>query len=120
MKGGNKKIIASAKKRILNYQIEERLIAGLVLNGYEVKSLRNYQSSIDEAYISFQKEELYITKMHISPYKHSYESKLLGSSLLKKKRKLLLQKKEIKRLIYKLKTKNYLLVPLLLFFNQKG
>lgn len=120
MKEQERKIIAQAKKKLRTYQISERFTAGLVLSGSEIKSLRHYRSSIDEAYILPQQGELYIINMHITPYKYSPTSGLISNWNPKRKRKLLLQKREIKKLTSQLKSKNYLLVPLLLFINQQG
>jgi SsrA-binding protein len=66
------KVIAQAKKNFRDYRIIDRFTAGIVLTGNEIKSLRNYQSSISEAYILPQKGELYVSNMHIAAYKYSH------------------------------------------------
>jgi SsrA-binding protein len=114
------KIIAQAKKKLRNYRIIEEFTSGLELNGQEIKSLRNYQSSIDEAYISPQHGELYIINMHITPYKYSRAGDLMRNCNNKRKRKLLLTQKEIKDLIFQARAKNYAIIPLLLFINSRG
>src|SRR5437763_17200281 len=114
------KIISQAKKKLRDYQIKEKCTAGLVLNGNEIKSLRNYQTSIDEAYVSLQQRELYIVNMYIAPYKYSHAGSLTNNYNGRRKRKLLLHQKEIRKISQQLKNKNYSLIPLLLFVNVKG
>jgi SsrA-binding protein len=113
------KIITQVKKKLHDYRIIEKFTAGIVLTGSEIKSLRNYHSSINEAYISPQERELYIVNMHITVYKHS-QNQNYSENYNSKKKKLLLHRSEIKNLIFQLKTKNYSLVPLMLFINDKG
>jgi SsrA-binding protein len=114
------KIIAQGKKNLRDYEIITKFLAGLVLTGNEIKSLRNYQSSINEAYILPHDGELYIINLHISPYKYSRPSNLAKDQSSKKKRKLLLHKKEINKIIGHKKSKNYAIIPLQLFINQRG
>src|SRR4051794_12213851 len=91
--------------------IGKKKTAGLKLSGTEIKSIRNGQISIDEAYIIPQKSELYLYKASVSTYRYS--------SLFSKKNptnqeplKLLLKKSEINHLAFQIKTKNYNLIPL--------
>jgi len=114
------KIIAQAKKKLSDYRIIEKFTVGMVLTGEEIKSLRNYHSSINEAYISHQEGELYIVNMNIATYKPSQNKNYSENYNSKKKRKLLLHRSEIKNLIFQLKTKNCSLIPLMLFINDKG
>ena len=107
------KLIAQAKKNFRNYQIITRFTAGIVLNGKEIKSVRNYQVSLDESYVRPLEQELYLVNLHIA----SYQS---VSSDTRRKRKLLLRKPEIQKIIRQLKVKNYVLVPLQFFINNKG
>ena len=115
-----RKTIVSAKKKARNYQLAERFIAGIVLKGQEIKSIRNNQISIDESYISVQNQELYITNMHISLYKYSSSFNFKEKGLTKRKRKLLLGKRELNKLIQKIKIKNFVLVPLTVFLSKNG
>jgi SsrA-binding protein len=110
-------LIAQAKKNLRDYKIIERLVAGMALTGNEIKSLRNHQVSINEAYVMPQRNELYVVNMHIAAYSHA-------SNLVKvdtrRKRKLLLKRREINKIIGTMKPKNYALIPLQLFITNKG
>ena len=114
------KIIAQGKKNLRDYEIIAKFLAGLVLTGNEIKSLRNYQSSINEAYILPHDGELYVVNLHISPYKYSRAGNLAHDQRSKKRRKLLLHKKEINKIIGQHKSKSYAIIPLQLFINQRG
>ena len=116
----NKKIIAQAKKNLHDYKIIEKFIVGMVLTGGEIKSLRNNQASISEAYVGSQQREFYIINMHVANYKNSPAKSLKNNNETRRKRKLLLNRKEIDELIRTMKAKNYALVPLQLFINEKG
>src|SRR5437764_7779028 len=105
------KIIAQSKKKQRDYKIIAKFLAGLVLTGNEIKSLRNYQSSINEAYIVPQQGELFILNMYITAYRYSHLSGL-KKNLAKRKKKLLLKRREINKLIGQVKAKNFVLIPL--------
>ncbi len=104
------------RKALHNYDIEERFEAGIVLFGSEVKSIRAGQVSLNEAYATIIKEEVFIIDMYIAPY--------VKSSIFKpdprRKRKLLLKKFEIKRLIGKIQRRGYTIVPLKIYTNERG
>ncbi|CAJ0746907.1 9190_t:CDS:1, partial [Entrophospora sp. SA101] len=112
------RIIAQAKKNYRDYRIIEKFTAGLVLTGNEIKSLRSHQASIGEAYVSPQQKELYVINMNIATYKYSYAGDLAKTDT-RKKRKLLLKRREINKLIGTMKAKSYVLIPLQLFTNDK-
>jgi SsrA-binding protein len=114
------KIIAQAKKNFRDYRIIEKFIAGIVLTGNEIKSLRGHQVSISEAYVLPQQRELYIINMHITAYKYSHAIGLAKAHDTKRKRKLLLKRREIDKLTGIMRAKNYALIPLQLFINNKG
>jgi len=114
------KIIAQAKKHLRDYKIIERFVAGLVLTGNEIKALRSSQVSIAESYVSPQQKELYVANMNIAAYKHSHATDLAKTRDTRRKRKLLLQRREINKLIGTMKAKNYVLIPLQLFVTDKG
>lgn len=97
----------ASKKAGFNYQLFDRLEAGVVLTGAEVKSLFAGQASLEEAYIKFIKGELFLLNAHIHPYKFADTSKIDP----KRTRKLLLHRQEIVSLEGKLKQKNLILVP---------
>ncbi|CAI2200252.1 16444_t:CDS:1, partial [Funneliformis geosporum] len=90
------RIIAQAKKNLRDYKIIERLVAGMALTGNEIKSLRSHQVSIGEAYVVSQQNELYVVNMHIATYSHASE---LAKIDTRRKRKLLLKRREINKII---------------------
>ena len=113
---GDKVLVAQNRKARHNYQIEESLEAGLVLTGTEVKSLRQGRASIVEAYAADQQGELYLFDSHIPVYdpagRFNHQPKRL--------RKLLLHSRELARLIGLIRREGYTLVPLSLYFNERG
>ena len=113
---GGKVLIAQNRKARHNYLIEESLEAGLVLAGTEVKSLRQGRASIVEAYAADQQGELYLFNSHIPIYdaagRFNHQPKRL--------RKLLLHSRELARLIGLIRREGYTLVPLSLYFNERG
>jgi SsrA-binding protein len=108
--------VAQNRKARHNYLIEESLEAGLVLVGTEVKSLRQGRASIVEAYAADQQGELYLFNSHIPIYdpagRFNHQPKRL--------RKLLLHSRELARLIGLIRREGYTLVPLSLYFNERG
>lgn len=101
--------IASNKKARRDYSIEETFEAGIVLKGTEVKSIRRGKASINEAYCSVSKSgEVFINGMHISPYEFGNRYNTDPVRL----RKLLLNRKEINKIVGKISEKGYTLVPL--------
>lgn len=109
------KTLISNRKAYYNFDISEKLTAGVALNGAEVKSIKNSQASLDGSYISIQDSQAYLVNAHVSPYKYALASQ---KSNPERKRKLLLQKKEIKALIGK--DKGVAIIPLELILNDKG
>lgn len=98
------------------YHIDDKYVAGLVLTGTEVKSLREGRASFNDSYCYFHKGELWIKSLHIAEYSHG----TYHNHEPLRERKLLLNKKELKKLESKLKEKGYTIVPLNIFFNEKG
>jgi SsrA-binding protein len=98
------------------YFIEDKYIAGLVLAGTEVKSLRAGKASFNDAYCFFHKGELWIKSLHISEYSHGTSNNHVPTQ----ERKLLLQKRELRKLESKIKEKGHTIVPLRIFFSEKG
>lgn len=113
---GDKVLVAQNRKARHNYQIEESLEAGLVLTGTEVKSLRQGRASIVEAYAADQQGELYLFNSHI-PF---YDAAGRFNHQPKRLRKLLLHSRELARLIGLIRREGYTLVPLSLYFNERG
>ena len=98
------------------YFIEDKFDAGMVLTGTEVKALREGKASFNDSYCLMDHGELYIKGLHISPYSHgSY-----ANHAPTRDRKLLLKKKEINRIVQKLKEKGFTIVPLRIYFNDRG
>ena len=106
----------SNKKAYYEYFFETKYVAGLVLTGTEIKSLRLGKASFNDSYCIFHKEELFLRNVHISEY--AFGTYLNHAPL--QERKLLLQKKELKKLLAKSKEKGYSIIPLQIFINEKG
>ncbi len=107
------KLIANNKKAYFDYFIEEKYEAGIALHGTEVKSLRMGKGSIKESFIRIENGEVFIYGMHISPYE---KGNIFNKDPLRVK-KLLMHKYEINKIVGKLKTKGYTLVPLQVYFK---
>jgi SsrA-binding protein len=113
---GDKVLVAQNRKARHNYLIEESLEAGLVLTGTEVKSLRLGRASIVEAYAADQQGELYLFNSHIP----TYDAAGRFNHQPKRARKLLLHSRELARLIGLIRREGYTLIPLSLYFNERG
>lgn len=96
-----------------NYFIEDTLEAGIVLVGTEVKSIRKGRVNIKDSYVSVKNSEVFVHNMHITPYDHGN----INNKNPLRDRKLLLNKKEILKLIGYTKQKGLTLVPLSLYFK---
>ena len=107
------RLIANNKKAYHDYFIDETYEAGIELVGTEVKSLRQGNCSIKEAFVSINKGEVFIYKMHINPYE---KGNIFNKDPLRK-RKLLLHRSEINKLIGRTKEKGYTIVPLKVYFS---
>ncbi len=110
------KTIAENRKARHNFELLEKLECGLVLHGSEVKSLRHGKLSLDEAYVRFQGNELWLVNADISEYRQAN----LWNHDPKRKRKLLVNKKELNRLGDKAMAGGLTLVPLRAYFNARG
>jgi SsrA-binding protein len=113
---GTQTLVAQNRKARHNYFIEESLEAGLALQGTEVKSLRQGRASIIEAYAAEQGGEIYLLNAQIP----RYEAANRFNHEPKRPRKLLLHRRELNRLIGLTKREGYTLVPLRLYFNERG
>ncbi|MFY7793454.1 MAG: SsrA-binding protein SmpB [Chitinophagaceae bacterium] len=98
------------------YFIEDKYDAGMVLTGTEVKALRSGKASFNDSFCTIDREEVWLRNLHIS----EYEFGSYANHPPMRERKLLLRKREIKKLVNKLKDKGYTLVPLKIWFNEKG
>lgn len=104
------------RKARFEYEILNRFMAGIVLHGTEIKSIREGKASIAEAFCDFSNNELYVINMTIQEYSHasSFNHKP------KSERKLLLNRSELKKLEKQVKNTGLTIIPLLLFTNDKG
>jgi len=110
------KLAATNRKARHLYHIEETYEAGISLCGCEVKSLREGKVSIQEAYARLDGNEIWLCSAHISPFeKGSYQN--LPPD---RKRRLLLNKSEIRKIKQQVEQKGFTLVPLKIYFNQRG
>ena len=107
------KIIAENRKARFNYFIEDEFEAGLVLKGTEVKSLRLGRANLKDAYARIENGEVFVYQMHIGPYPFAH----YGNHDPLRIRKLLLHKREIKRLYGKVNEKGFTLIPLKIYFK---
>ena len=108
--------IAQNRKAFHNYFIDERLEAGIVLSGTEVKSLRQGRATISEAYAGESNGELYLFNSYIP----EYEAGNRFNHEPKRPRKLLVHRRELGRLLGATQRQGMTLVPLSLYFNQRG
>jgi len=106
-----KKIVCQNRKARHDYFIDEIYEAGIVLSGPEVKSLRESRASLKDTYARIKDGELFLYNMHITPYPFAHNLNLNPI----RTRKLLMQKREIKRLIGKTEEKGYSLIPLSIY-----
>jgi SsrA-binding protein len=110
----DKKIVCQNKKAAHEYFIEEVYDAGMVLLGPEVKSLRDGRANLVDSYARVKNGEVFLYNMHISKYPFSHHADLDPT----RTRKLLLNKREIKRLIGKTQIRGYSLIPLKVYFSK--
>lgn len=104
------------KKAYFEYHILDKYTAGIQLLGTEIKSIRESKANISDAFCAFIDGQLYVRNMHIAEYSHgsfyNHESK--------RDRILLLQKKELKKLLQRTKEKGLTIIPLYMFINDRG
>jgi SsrA-binding protein len=110
------KILQTNKKAYFNYEIIDKYVAGVVLMGTEVKSIRNNAFSVSESYCSIIDNELFILGMHISDYKGIKYTNHPNV----RNRKLLLNRKEIDKLSKSVKEKGLTIIPLSVFISDAG
>lgn len=104
------------KKASFEYEFIDKFIAGLVLKGTEIKSIREGKVSLTEAYCYFRKGELYVKQMHIAPYSQA----VYFNHDAVRERKLLLSKQELNKLEAKFSEKGLSIVPVRIFINDSG
>ena len=110
-----RKIITTNRKAFHDYIVFEKYVAGIVLSGTEVKSIRANGVNLKDSFCSFNSEgELFLYKAHISPYEHGNRYNHEPERM----RKLLLNKRELLKISQKVKKEGYTIVPLEMFFMQ--
>ena len=109
----NFKLVANNKKAFHDYFIDDKYETGIELYGTEVKSIRLGKCSIKEAFVRIENGQVYVYGMHISPYE---KGNIFNRDPLRQ-RKLLMHRKEIDRLVSKIKEKGFTLVPLQVYLK---
>ena len=102
------------RKANFEYSLSNSLVAGIVLLGTEIKSIRNNQANISDAHCIFINQELFVRNLHISEYMQA------DNHEPKRDRKLLLNKQELQKIHAKVKEKGVTIIPTRLFINQSG
>ena len=109
------KLVCRNRKAYFEYIIDDLYEAGLVLRGPEVKSLRLGKANLEDSYARFRDGEVFVLNAHISPYPHAAGENHEPT----RPRKLLLRRREMKRLLGKLTERGYTLIPLKLYFKNE-
>ncbi|MGB8406100.1 MAG: SsrA-binding protein SmpB [Mycobacterium sp.] len=112
-KSGNNKVVATNRKARHNYSIIDTYEAGIALMGTEVKSLREGQASLADAFATVDDGEIWLRNLHIAEYSHGSWT----NHTPRRNRKLLLHRSQIDMLVGKLRDGNFTLVPLSLYFS---
>ncbi|MFQ5521708.1 MAG: SsrA-binding protein SmpB [Candidatus Methylomirabilia bacterium] len=110
------RVVATNRRAWYDYEIQETYEAGLVLRGTEVKSLREGKANLKESYARVEGNELWLVGCHISPYHHGTDANHDPD----RTRKLLLARREINRLMGKTMERGLTLIPLRLYFTERG
>lgn len=111
------KIITQNKKAFFDYEIFDRIEAGIVLCGDEVKSLRAGHANLTGSFAHIYDGNVTLINCHIAPYSHAYSKK---DEDTKKSRRLLIKKRQINQLVGEISRKGVILIALKLYFNDKG
>lgn len=114
--GRQRRVIAENRKARHNYFIEDEIEAGIMLVGTEVKSLRAGHANIGDAFAEARGEEMFLVNAHIQEYEFGNRF----NHDARRARKLLLNRKEINKLMAAIQRKGYTVVPLSLYFNERG
>lgn len=110
------KINIKNRKASFNFEFVEKFIAGIVLGGTEIKSIRQGKANLADAYCYFQGDELWVSGMHIAEYSFgSYNNHVPGQD-----RKLLLNRRELNKLKKKSRVKGFTIIAIRLFINERG
>jgi SsrA-binding protein len=114
--GGDNKIDIKNRKASFEYAFIDKYLAGMMLTGTEIKSIRAGKANINEGFCVFNRDELFIRNMHIAHYFNGTYNNVEE----KRDRKLLLNRNELNKLQNKLKDQGLTIIPLRLFINDKG
>jgi len=112
----SKRVVCTNKKAFHDYHIESTIEAGIVLTGAEVKSLRGGKANMRDSYAAVSRDEVWLHNVHISPYSHATHTQ----SDPMRTRKLLLHRREIRKLVGKVQEKGFALIPLKIYFINSG
>ncbi len=104
------------RKAGFNYEILEKLEAGLALTGSEVKSLRSGRVSLEEAFVTIREGEAWLRQCNISHYPQAGYAQHVTT----RERKLLLHRRELRKLLVKVMQRGFTIIPLRIFFNDRG
>ncbi len=110
------KIDIRNKRAGFDFEIVERFVAGIVLTGSEIKTIRNGSGSISEAFCVFRDGDLFVRSMNIPEYSHGAYANHEPTRL----RRLLLKKRELEKIEQKMKEKGFTLIPIRLFISDRG
>lgn len=110
------KVSIKNKRASFDYELSDRVVAGLVLKGSEIKSIREGKASLSQSFCQFNKGELWVINMQISTYKFG----TFYNHEIKRDRKLLLTKRELRKLERATKETGFTIVPTYMFINDKG
>lgn len=113
---GNPSPTIKNKRAGFEYELLEKFVAGIMLLGSEIKSVREGKVNMGDAYCSFHKGDLYVRNLNISEYSKGthYNHEPM------RERKLLLNKRELNKLLAKTKERGYTIIPVAVFFNERG
>ena len=111
----SRKIIAKNRKARRDYHVQDRYDAGLVLLGSEIKSIRNHNINIGDGYVQAKEGELWLLNTHIAPYRQAHN---FGHTDPRRPRKLLLHRREINRIINKLRDNGITAIPLQVYLER--
>ena len=112
----NKSVNINNKKAKFDYSLLEKYTCGIVLNGNEIKSIKNSKASLNNSYCEFEGDELYVVNMHVDQYENSSELNYEP----KRRRKLLLNKQELKKIQKQVIDVGITVVATSLFITKKG
>ena len=110
------KVVCTNKKAYHDFTIESEIEAGLMLLGSEVKSLRAGKANLRDGFAKIKNNEVFLQRVHISPYSHA----TYDAPDPVRERKVLLKKREILKLVGKIQERGYSLIPLKMYFNERG